>query len=248
MFDPKLLKAVIFDLDDTLYPESQFVLSGFNAVDKYLSDHDRCKEGQFAGTAWSLFERGLRGRIFDETLRLLGLESTATTVRDLIEVYRSHHPVIAMFPDGSDCLEALSKRFRLGVITDGPAACQRNKFQALFLAQWVDQVVYSDECGRDCWKPHPKPYKTIQERLGLEPFSLVYVGDNPAKDFRGARGVGWRSIRIRRPGTLHFEVEPLPGYEPDLEFPSLKAMKAALLHPSLPEPSAPSETPPPTLA
>jgi putative hydrolase of the HAD superfamily len=62
-----MFRALVFDLDDTLYPERDFVLSGFQAVSGWL----RLQGGVegFYDRALATFERGVRGRIFDEVLR-----------------------------------------------------------------------------------------------------------------------------------------------------------------------------------
>ncbi len=70
----------------------------------------------------------------------------------------------------------------------------------------------------------------MQSRLGLRPEDLVYVGDNPTKDFKGARDAGWYSVRIRRHGTLQQFLEPLSGFEPDIEISSFDEMDSALLN------------------
>ena len=58
--------------------------------------------------------------------------------------------------------------------------------------------------GRSAWKPDPKPFRIVLERLGcVSPSQAVYVADNPDKDFLGARRAGMDSIRVLRASGLH---------------------------------------------
>ena len=85
-------------------------------------------------------------------------------------------------------------------------------------AQDADAIVYSDALGRNAWKPSPLPFKAVLQRLSLSGDEAIYVADNPAKDFRGARQVGMGTVRIRRPDGLHRNLEPrCPSDAPDVE-------------------------------
>jgi putative hydrolase of the HAD superfamily len=61
--------------------------------------------------------------------------------------------------------------------------------------------------------------------FGGPAYTYVYVGDNPAKDFVGARALGWRTIRIRRAAGEHSLVEAQPGYEADQEIADLGELR-----------------------
>src|SRR5688572_12114191 len=89
--------TVVFDLDDTLYPEREFVHSGFRAVGAWL-ERDTGLKG-FADQASALFENGRRGRIFDEALKALGHSMDSNLVAMMLEVYRAHEPQISLPPD-----------------------------------------------------------------------------------------------------------------------------------------------------
>jgi putative hydrolase of the HAD superfamily len=228
------IQGVIFDLDDTLYPELSYVASGFRAVDRYLSGAGACEFGEFFCAAKSWFEAGPRSRVFDNTVEAMGISLDRFPISELVRVYREHSPAIRLFPDAEDWLIGNQGNYLLGIITDGFAISQRRKVIALEIENRISSIVYSDDFGRTFWKPHSRPYLEIQSRLGLRPEALVYVGDNPTKDFKGAREAGWHSIRIRRHGTLHQLVEPMPGFEPDLEISIFDELNAALINiPSL---------------
>jgi putative hydrolase of the HAD superfamily len=144
----------------------------------------------------------------------------------LVSVYRSHNPDIRPFEDAVPVLEELSRqKLGLGLVSDGYLETQRNKFDALGLAHFfqANAVVFSDTWGRDAWKPSSRPYLTALAALNVEGQHAVYVGDNPSKDFKGARGVGMKSIRIRSRGGGYAGGEPESNdFEPDFEVTTIR--------------------------
>jgi putative hydrolase of the HAD superfamily len=167
--------------------------------------------------------------VFDNTIEAMGISLDRFPILELVRVYREHLPSIRLFPDAKSWLTGNQGRYLTGIITDGFSLSQRRKVIALEIETRISAVVYSDDFGSAFWKPHSRPYLEIQSRLGLRPEDLVYVGDNPTKDFKGARDAGWHSVRIRRPGTLHQFLEPLSGFEPDIEISSFDELDSALL-------------------
>ena len=193
--------VVTFDLDDTLYLERDFVRSGFAAVGSWLAT-ERGVRG-FETCAWRLFEAGRRGDIFDRVLRRLGIELERTLIDGLVRIYREHLPTIRLEPAAADLLGRLSGRCHLAVLTDGFHRTQQRKIAALGLDTRCRPVVCTDRWGRAHWKPCPRGFEHIQEALGAAPAQCLYIGDNPAKDFRAPRALGWRTLRVRHPQGEH---------------------------------------------
>ncbi len=213
-------RLVAFDLDDTLYPEITYARSGLAAAACWARAHlgmDGLLEAALAAHA-----AGIRGRIFDAALTALGKPVEAAVVARLVEVYRSHTPVLSFFPEVPAVLKALRPHCLLAVITDGCGAVQRAKVKALALEACVDRVVFTDDYGPGFAKPHPRAFADVAASLGDAPGECLYVGDNPVKDFLGARRAGWRSVRVRRAVGEHIRAEPVtPDQAPDAELSSL---------------------------
>jgi putative hydrolase of the HAD superfamily len=189
---------VIFDLDDTLYPEIEFVKSGFRAVAHYLSLRYCLDADALFTKMLGLLRREGRGKIFDILLQELGMRGEEM-VRLLVFLYRSHSPTIQLYPDAHPTLSLLRERdLRLGIITDGLASVQRKKVQALNLVEMFDLVIYTDEVGRAYWKPSPVPYQVALNLLAIEPQEAVYIGNDLAKDFLGANKLGVCTVQIER--------------------------------------------------
>lgn len=223
--EPLRWQAVIFDLDDTLYPERSFVLSGFRAVAAWLTETQAVADG-YAELA-ALYESGVRGDTFDRWLAGRGLP--ASLAPQMVQVYRAHRPAIRPFPGVPDLLARLLPRCRLGLISDGYLAVQQGKLAALGLAGCFDAVVFSDAWGRAAWKPSTRPFEAALAQLDVAAAGAVYVADNASKDFLGARQLGMAAIWLRRPeGEYAHLAPPTPAHAPDLTIASLDELEPIL--------------------
>jgi putative hydrolase of the HAD superfamily len=211
------VRCVVFDIDDTLYLERDYVRSGLLAVDAVAVERHGAKG--FAARAWEAFECGVRGTIFDEALAQCGASASPADIADLVTIYREHVPNILLLADAEACLAALVRSFALAAVSDGPLASQRNKAAALGLERWCDPVVLTATLGGGRGKPHTAAFALVEQATGFRREQCVYVADNPAKDFQGPRRLGWRTVRVRRPLGLHFAVNEPVNW--DVELPDL---------------------------
>ncbi len=190
-------QVIVFDMDDTLFPEYEFVRSGFHAVDSYLSFE--YKIVGFFTKAWQKFNVGSRGDIFDQVLNEIGYSgNTKGLVNELVKVYRSHSPGIRLFDDAKWALEYYSKLVPLALLSDGFLQTQKNKARALGIESYFQKMYFTDQWGRECWKPSHCAFLRVQEDFSVNGNSCVYISDNPSKDFIAPNQLGWRSIFIKR--------------------------------------------------
>lgn len=207
------LNTIVLDLDDTLYLERDYVRSGIAAVGDWM----RKRRGVvgFAAVAQSLWDAGQRGRLFDATLSGLGLQPDRALIEALVVTYRSHRPDICLAPDAAQFLgDPLG--CRLALVTDGPPIAQQRKIEALRLDRaGIDPLIRTGVWGDGFGKPHPRAFRMIEARHGCSGGQLVYVADNPAKDFLGPRALGWRTIQIDRAGAVHPRVAPSERHRAD---------------------------------
>ena len=223
-------RAVVLDLDDTLYPEAAYVRAGFRAVAARAQETLGVPAAEGEVELVALFEEGVRGNTFDRWLAARGLGSDVV-VGDLVAAYRAHAPEIAAFPEAGELLRTLrADGSAVGLLTDGDPAVQGRKLDAVGLRDAFDAVVVTGDLGPDAGKPDPRGFEEVLRQLGDVPGAeAVYVSDNPAKDFIGARRVGMRSIRARRPGGIYAALEPAsPEHAPDAEVPDLEGVVRAL--------------------
>ena len=183
------VRGVIFDLDDTLFQEKDYVRSGYAAVASYLPEVENT-----ADRLWSYFKEGKP--VIDCLLKEKGLDIQ----RDyLLSVYRCHKPSITLSEETRGLLAELRKTgLKLGVITDGRPEGQRNKIAALGLDDLVDDIIITDELGGTQFrKPNNISFRIMQQRWDIPFGQLLYVGDNLAKDFQTPKQLGMRSIWLK---------------------------------------------------
>jgi putative hydrolase of the HAD superfamily len=185
-------QAILFDLDDTLYPRRRFVLSGFRAVAVHLER----TEGLSADRVFLTLARASRGprcgRELQVCLARFGLSHVI--VPELIEIIRAHRPSIHLPLASRRALKRLHRDWCLGVVTNGLPAVQAGKVDALGLRPLVDTIVFAEEHGTRRGKPDRAPFVAALHRLGVAPARAVFVGDDDHCDLFGAARVGLRTV------------------------------------------------------
>ena len=124
-------KVFVFDLDDTLYKEVDYLKSAFREIASFLefnyglSDvYDRLLQ------YWQNGENAFENVIKEGHLPL--------HVKDLLKMYRAHRPQITLDKDTRQVLDQLHQECVLGIITDGRSLTQRNKMEALGLGAYIE--------------------------------------------------------------------------------------------------------------
>jgi putative hydrolase of the HAD superfamily len=232
--EPAARPVLVFDLDDTLYPELDFVHGGFRAVAALLEERWGLTAGNVrAGEIYSELVECFSGpgsRPFDTWLAARGLHREAL-LEPMLVAYREHRPLLRLYADAGWALRHFGCSHRLALLTDGRSSSQRNKIEALGLAPLFEYIQVSDETGLGPGgrKPSSLGFSLLLERMSVPAARAVYVADNPAKDFAGARRVGMLTVRVRRPcGLYSGTVAPEPSYAPDADITTLFGLAALL--------------------
>ena len=215
--------CVVFDLDDTLYLEREYVRSGFEAVGDWAGRNLGISD--FGDRAWRLFEGGCRREVFDVLLKESGWDPSPPLIEEVVAVYRTHSPRISALPDAIDCLSFFQGTAVLALISDGSPTSQQLKVRALKLERFFELVVLTGVWGQTFSKPHLRAFQLVQARLKPSDGRFIYVADNPEKDFIAPAALGWETVRVRRPGGLHAQTEARPGAEPDIEMDDLSELR-----------------------
>jgi putative hydrolase of the HAD superfamily len=193
------MKAVVFDLDDTLYEERTYVRSGFRAAARELAGALDAPEQELFDLMWNVFEREGRGKVFDAAVARYRGKPVQRLVRRALSAYRLHEPDIVLADDADEVLERLnSEGVPVFIVTDGNKLVQARKIRALGLDRRVDGVYVTHRYGIRHAKPSPYCFLKIRDRVKADPREIVYIGDNPNKDFVGIKPLGFRTIRIMR--------------------------------------------------
>lgn len=188
-------EVFVFDLDDTLMSERDYVRSGFKLIESELrKEYGDEAEGLYEKLN-SLLEE--RASYFDFLERWLGERNApAGKLKSLIDSYRSHIPEkLELRPGVEDVLETLSNRgVVIGIITDGRSVTQRAKMRALGIERFFDprNILISEETGFDKTTPHN--FRKFVSRYP-EARRFIYVGDNERKDFIMPSLLGWSTLK-----------------------------------------------------
>lgn len=197
------IKAVVFDLDDTLISEKQYIESGFRHVAEVLSSKLCISKQIIFEMLMNLFNASPKN-VFDRLFDKLQIRYSKKDILKLVEEYRNHTPDIQFYDDVLPCLKQLKNRgIKTGVITDGYISTQRNKLKVLNAEKYFDHIIVTEELGREYWKPHPRAFEVMRNVLKIEFNEMVYVGDNPVKDFYIASNYPIKTVRIYREDSIY---------------------------------------------
>lgn len=226
-----LIRGVVFDMDDTLYLERDYVSSGFMAVAKFVANLINQNATVIHQFLMQRFREGVRGRTFDLLIEQYPRLREKVSIMELVHIYRTHEPEIQLFPKMKELIGTLKRSgFHTALLSDGYLISQRMKVRALKLEALFDDIVLTDDWGKDYWKPHQRGFQHIEELWGLIGAQLVYIGDNPQKDFVAPNRLGWHTVRLRIPGQLHYHLEaPMTSYNAQKEVYSIDQLCEMIL-------------------
>ncbi len=193
------LKAIAFDLDDTLYSEKEYVKSGYSAVSQMLPQIKNAE-----AKLWQAFEK--KKSAIDELLLSEGIY-TDELKQKCLEVYRYHQPTIHLYDGVAEMLMLLRKQgLLLGIITDGRPEGQWAKITALKLTEYVDQIIVTDELGGVKYrKPNKKAFMLLKELFDVQFSQMCYVGDNIKKDFIPCEQLDIKPVYFVNKDGLYFD-------------------------------------------
>lgn len=217
-----MLKAVIFDIDDTLLDWSGFtgmwtdaerphiekvvqhitalhpLAENANYIDAYVS-----RVQAAWGSARSSLIAPHLGRILIDTAIALGVPDHILDLQKVMEAYAwDLVEGITLFPDVIDTLTRLRDNgIELGLVTNSfhPASLRDKELEALGLLEFFPNCrVTAADAG--VLKPHADIFYKALEKLNATPDEAVFVGDNPVADIAGAQGAGMRAVlRVKSP-------------------------------------------------
>ena len=198
------LRAVIFDLDDTLYPLNEYVKSGFHQISRLFLGHSQ----EVYDRLWNAYERQDAVEAVDADTEPAGEDSVDATSSDLgsaverairtmlrlndldsdelaekcLRIYEQHRPNIHPYDGVVELLQELrEKGIRLGLLIDGPAEMQREKLRALGIIPLFHEIIITDDIAghgdvTKFRKPNPICFEIMRLRLDVGAEQMGYVG------------------------------------------------------------------------
>ncbi len=207
-----MITTVVFDLDDTLYDEIEYCKSGFTAVAEFLAELPEAPPAErIFGALWEQFAAGNRTKTFNAALDELDISYNDKRIGELVNVYRSHIPKITLPQDCRDVLCELGAKYTQALLTDGFLTGQKLKVQSLGIEKYFKCIVYTEQLGREFWKPSPAGFEKIIETLKARPENMVYIADNEKKDFIAPNKLGFLTVQLIRSARIHTSISTESG-------------------------------------
>ncbi len=215
------LRAIFFDVDDTLYSTTEFAeLARMNSVKEMvrlglkMEENEVMRElreviAEFSSNYEHHFDKLLL-RLSPEVLE--GVNPVILVAGAIIAYHETKARQLTLPPDVKEVLQKLSKTdLILGIITSGPQIKQAEKILRLGLIEYIDPsaIFLSDQIG--IGKPNVKLYMKACRQLNIWPLEAMYVGDNPPNDIDPPNQLGMSTTLVRRDGKyadVHGVSEP----------------------------------------
>jgi len=213
------IRAVLFDLDDTLISwerpldtDEAFYLPRVEKVHAYLTANGHEMPpfnelweaiNQAIMAMWAEAKRTWHvtslGQLLEQLFEDLGLDNGRLDIDQVLRVLDwAPRPGVELFPETLPVLNGLrQKGYRTGLLTNSfvPMWMRDQELQAYGLVDLLDVRVSAADVG--FLKPHPAIYHDLLARLDVSPQQAVFVGDRPANDIAGANEVGLVSVLVR---------------------------------------------------
>jgi putative hydrolase of the HAD superfamily len=146
-----------------------------------------------------------RGEVFNNALKIY-FHKTKKNIKKCISIYRLHKPRISLEKDVVDLLIELGKTYELYIVTDGNKIVQNNKIKSLDVEKYIKKAFITYRYGLKASKPSLKCFEIIKNIEKINWQELVYIGDNPNKDFVNLNKVDAITIRVLQGDYANIEV------------------------------------------
>ncbi|WP_317898639.1 HAD family hydrolase [Aurantibacillus circumpalustris] len=202
------VKAVLFDLDDTLYAYEPSQKKGFNACVSLAFKKYAISEGDFERT-WKLAREKVHADLhgqgsshsrllyFQKQYEFIFNKSNPTYALEMEELFWSEFiSIMKLDPEAKIFLEVLKqKNIKTCIVTDLTTQIQMKKWIHLGLGNYFDFLVSSEEAGVE--KPSSEIFNLALEKLHVNATDAIMIGDNEKKDIAGASALGIKSYLIQ---------------------------------------------------
>lgn len=188
-----LIRALIFDLDNTIYNENDYFLKTFEK----FSERNKLEFRLFKTNFTDEFRLSSKD-IFTDILKIVDSYSLSKQ-EELFNLYKSIDTKLELFKDARWIIDyANGNNIKIGIITNGVLEAQRNKVKCLDIGKKFDSIIYARKFGKKYEKPNAKPFEESLLELKVDSDSVIYIGDDPYTDIFGARANGIKSIFLKR--------------------------------------------------
>jgi putative hydrolase of the HAD superfamily len=198
--------VIVFDLDDTLYNELDYLISAYKSI---ATELDPLNSKKLFSVIFSMYRNNQD--VFSYLSNIYSIEKSL-----LLTMYRNHFPRIKLDVRIKELLQLIKNNSgKLAVLTDGRSITQKNKLKSLEMLETFDYISISEEI--DAIKPSLKGFQLIENYFKAT--NYYYIGDNISKDFIAPNKLGWQTIclvdsgkNIHHSSQYNLEKEKKPDY------------------------------------
>lgn len=227
------IRVITFDLDNTLWDVEPAILRAEQAQRSWLLQHrpgcieqyDHDALWEFKKRVWKQYPElahhvsQMRIRMLFELQKAAGFstQDSEAGAREAFAAFLQERHKVELYAEALDVLQQLSRRYRLGALTNGNADIYKTD-----AAEYFDFAFLAEEVGAS--KPAPDMFHAALAKTGVAPQQMVHVGDNPDHDILGAQQVGLRTVWVNLGGSPW---EPAQ-YQADAEITALRDLPATI--------------------
>ena len=186
-----MITLVIFDLDDTLYPENAYFSAAFNRFEQCYGYQSGC-----LNQAFGRIDRKLSRDILKDTLLKADIYSQQNHDK-LFECYRSVDVTLELPKETLQVLNTLKgSACEVAILTNGVVAVQQNKVKSFGIEAWCDAVFYARNNPLGIEKPDPRCFLKVLNHFGVSAEEAIMIGDSAENDYFGAKRAGLKALLL----------------------------------------------------
>ncbi|HEM2826644.1 HAD family hydrolase [Streptococcus suis] len=215
------MKALIFDVDDTLYDQIQPFERALERHIEVVREQIEPLYLSFRRYADEVFEATAIGKMSLKDSHIYRMkhaladfgyqvsDATALAIQIDYDYFQGQIELSPVFPEIFSWCQA--QGIAMGIITNGPYRHQLRKIRTMGLVNWIEleHVLISGQVG--ITKPNPAIFQLMEERLGMSGEDICYLGDSFENDMVGAKAANWKAIWFNH----RKRVEPTAPYQAD---------------------------------
>jgi putative hydrolase of the HAD superfamily len=203
-----MVKLIIFDLDNTLTDFMRMKNSAIEAAVKAMIDAGLIfPKEKIEEEIFKIYnEEGIEHqKVFNKLLiKLIGKVDYKIMAAGIVAYRRAREASLVLYPHvNSTLIELLKRGFKLAVVSDAPREEAWLRLCYLKLHHMFDLVLAFEDTGEH--KPSPVPFRTVLNKLGVEPEEALMIGDWPERDIAGASELGIKTVFARYGDTFGVE-------------------------------------------
>tara|TARA_Y100000294_G_C8490451_1_gene310590 strand:+ start:307 stop:963 length:657 start_codon:yes stop_codon:yes gene_type:complete len=187
------MKVIILDLDDTLYNYLEFVKQGFKNVANFIEKETKISKNKIYKDLINIYFKQNTNRVFNTLKKKYKIK---ININKCILIYRYSERKIKPYKDAIHFLKKYKKKIYL--VTDGNKIVQENKIKFLKLRKFFKKIYKTNHYGLKYNKPSLHCFNLIKEMENCNFNELIYIGDNPYKDFKNLNAVRGITIRLQK--------------------------------------------------